>query len=565
VYCAANIGLFVFDISDNEVNVLNTTDGFYELNISTMAYHSASKTLVLAYNSGAIDLAKLDNNGEILEISNLLGIKNSKTILNSKATNSIDFLGEIGYLSTDFGIVQIDLNKRLIKEVDLNLSPSGEPTAVFGTSIIDQKIFAITESKLIFANITSNLQNFNEWKFVDAPKNIRNTGHSLISYQNELFLIFSGSGLFKYSGSSLLKLVDFYDENSKVAIKENSIIFGIKNKLYNYNVDAKKSSTTTLQNIGIPKNIIVSGSVIWIADNTFGLVSDVSGSFKNYNPKATIGLISTRNDSIVKDQSGLLFTKLEQGNGLKVSDLSGKSKFFPSIPLLQNNSRNSNTVNSIAVDKNNTIYVATIGGIVAINADPKLLENNNLADFISTPTIGGQRTLANETVLSIAVDGGNRKWIGTKDALYLFNEDLSEIIQKFTDVNSPLPSNYVYFLNYEPISGELFVYTQNGIVSYRTSATGSDDVQEGNVLVFPNPVRPEYSGVVGVSGLVNNAFVKITDVTGRLVFQTRANGGTAVWDLNSQNGTRAEAGIYFIFSGNEFGSENFVAKLALIK
>jgi hypothetical protein len=565
IYAVADIGLFVYDISDNEAKILNISDGFYDLNISEMAFHPATKTLVLAYISGAIDLAKIDSDGEIVSFTNILSIKNSNIILSSKATNSIDFNGDIAYLATDFGIVQIDLASQKIKELDLNLSRLGVNAPIYGSVVIGQKIMAVSDSSIIVADLSANLQNFNAWKFTKNPTGFSDKKHAIINFKNTAYLLFSGLGLFKFDNPGLVRLVDLKTGITNMAIKDNSIVMATKGKILQYDVEKKITTVLNISNLNLPQKIAIDGNKTWITDNTQGLISDISGNFKGYNPIATSGLIVTRNDSVIKEQSGLIFTKLENNSGLKVSGGNGKSKIFQTIPLLPDNSRNSNTVNSIAVDKNNTIYVAVDGGIVAVNPDPRLLESNSLAEFISTPIIGNVRTLANEIVLSIAVDGGNRKWIGTKNALYLFNEDLSEIIQKFDNVNSPLPSNYIQFLNFEPISGELFVYTNNGIVSYRTNATEGKEIQDNAVLVFPNPIRPEYSGLIGVSGLLANAFVKITDVAGKLIYQTRANGGTATWDLNSQNGTRAEAGIYYIFSGNEFGKENFVTKLVIIK
>ncbi|MES2797995.1 MAG: T9SS type A sorting domain-containing protein [Bacteroidota bacterium] len=565
IFFAANNGFFEFDITENEATILSNSDGFYDLNISQLAYNGPTKTLVIAYHSGAIDLVNLDNQFEIVEISNLLAIKNSATILNSKLTNDITFSENIAFLSTDFGIVQIDLVRKQIKEIDQNLSPEGLNSRIVSLAIIGQKVYAMSDKYFLETTLTNNLQNYGEWTYREFPNNYEKKNHKLLSVKNEIYSHIIGLGLFKFTENKFKKLVDVPEETTAIQTNGTDIYIGLKNKLLVYEIGTNNLKTINDTNLIAPQQLLVEGSKVYIADQKNGLVSNLTGNFQKYNPSNTPGLLLSRNDSTVKDFSGIIYTKLRSGSGLEITNSKGQKRSYSNIPLNTSNTRSSNTVNSLAVDKNNIVYVATNGGIVGINSSESIIEADNLTGFIITPIIDGVRTLANELVLSIAVDGGNRKWVGTNNSLYLFNEELSEILEKFTSVNSPLPSDKINFLNIEPISGELFIYTDNGIVSYRTTATESTDIQEDSVLVFPNPVKPSYSGLIGISGLVNNALVKITDISGRLVFQTRANGGTATWDLNSQNGKRAESGIYYIFSSNEFGKENLVTKLAVIK
>jgi hypothetical protein len=566
IYSAAKIGLFVYDVSDNEATILGVDDGLSDLNISQIAYHLPTNTLVIAYKSGAIDLADLDNNGEIKKINTLLAVKNASTIFDSKATNDIALNGNIAFLSTDFGIVQIDLPKKQIKETILNLSASGESRRVFSCAFEQSKIVAITEANIIEADLNGNLQNFNNWQYLPLPKSSKLANNKVVKANGQFYLFFKGDGLYSYANQKVQKLFDLAESASAIFVKDNMINIALPKKLLNYDLANKKVETNTEELLKKPNQLLYLNQKLWVADLENGLLSNFEGSFKKYNPKENLGINTSRIDSSVTDQQGITYSKLGPGSGLKINNKAGQSRIFGLVPLLQNNTRNSSTINSIVVDKNNTVFVGVNGGIVALNSDENILNSQNLTEFVNTPVIGNVRTLANEIVLSIAVDGANRKWIGTSTGLYLFNEDLSELIQKFTDVNSPLPSNTINYLNIDPLTGELFVNTENGIISYRTDATESEDVQNSSsVLVFPNPVRPNFEGVVGISGLLANASVKITDVSGRLVYQTQANGGTATWALNTQNGKRAESGIYFIFSSNEFGQESLVSKLAIIK
>ncbi len=572
IFYAAQNGLFVYDIADNEVTILNTDNGFSELIVNQLAFHSPSNTLVVSYKSGLIDLIKLDSKFEIADVKTLYSIKNSTSILGSKTIHQIVFNESFAYLAADFGIVKVDLNKKVISEIDENLGENGKSIPLYSITFFNEKIVAVSDSFLLEASNKSNinLQFFGNWQRLKLPvfaNNISQSNNKVVVFENEIQVGISEKGIFTYINNYFTRKLILDQQLADIQVNGASAFICLQNKIIN--LETKEFTIKTIVDglIKAPRKIAFDGDKIWIADGLNGLLSNSKGSFLKYNPINTAGLITVRNDSIVTDQLGITFTKLAPGNGLQISNATGKKINFSRIPLNDSdNSRASYTVNSLAIDKNNTLFIATDGGIVALNPDLKLLEANSLDGFISTlKNADGKRILQTDIVLSVAVDGGNRKWVGTNSSLYLFNESLSDILQIFTNVNSPLPSNTINFLNLEPNSGELFVYTPNGIVSYRTNATEGADIQENTVLVFPNPVKPEFDGLVGVSGLVANAFVKITDIAGRLVYQTQANGGTATWDLNTKNGRRAEGGIYFIFSGNELGKETFVTKLAVIK
>jgi ligand-binding sensor domain-containing protein len=222
----------------------------------------------------------------------------------------------------------------------------------------------------------------------------------------------------------------------------------------------------------------------------------------------------------------------------------------------------SNQVNSLVKDKEGQIWVGTDRG-VALFFNPFAVFSNAAFDAL-TPIFERRPLLNNEVVTSIAIDGGNRKWLGTRNGLWLFNADASELVFQFTSQNSPLLSNNILDIAIQPATGEVFIATDKGIVSYRGTATEGEAVH-GQVKVFPNPVRPDFAGLVGISGLVNNAIVKITDVSGRLMYETRAQGSTAVWNVKDYTGRRASTGIYLIFSSDAEGKETLVTKIAVIE
>ena len=86
-----------------------------------------------------------------------------------------------------------------------------------------------------------------------------------------------------------------------------------------------------------------------------------------------------------------------------------------------------------------------------------------------------------------------------------------------------------------------------------------------NVNIFPNPVRPDYQGLVGLTGLARNANVKVTDVNGNLVKEIDANGGSASWDLTNVRGGQIATGVYLFFSSSSDGEETYVGKIAVVR
>ncbi|MGB3616881.1 MAG: two-component regulator propeller domain-containing protein, partial [Catalinimonas sp.] len=226
----------------------------------------------------------------------------------------------------------------------------------------------------------------------------------------------------------------------------------------------------------------------------------------------------------------------------------------------------SNLVRDVVEDEDGLIWVATDGGVVVFYDSFDVFERAIQAEGPRVRINATQSTtlLSNERVNCIAVDGGNRKWIGTDNGLYLVSPDGSEVIQQFTRSNSPLYSNRIIDVTVNGRSGEVFVALDEGVISYRSDATDAAPTH-GTVRAFPNPVRPEYEGLITISGLATDAVVKITDVSGKLVHEGRAAGGTATWNGRDYNGRAARTGVYLVFSATEDGTESFVTKIAVVE
>ncbi|WP_276497647.1 two-component regulator propeller domain-containing protein [Pontibacter litorisediminis] len=220
----------------------------------------------------------------------------------------------------------------------------------------------------------------------------------------------------------------------------------------------------------------------------------------------------------------------------------------------------SGAVYSVAKDFNGDIWVGTANGVGIFYNTALVFEPGRYDARI--PIIDGRPLLNGQVVRSIAVDGANRKWVGTDNGLWLFSAYGDEQIHHFTAQNSPLPSDKVYAVGVEHQTGEVFVATDAGVASFRSNATITEGKPEC-AMVFPNPVRPDFTGEVGVSGLPNNADVRITDVAGTLVYKGQANGGTFAWNVRDYNGNRVKAGVYLVLSSN--GEQTCISKIAVLE
>ncbi|MET0393925.1 MAG: hypothetical protein ABW019_12325 [Chitinophagaceae bacterium] len=219
----------------------------------------------------------------------------------------------------------------------------------------------------------------------------------------------------------------------------------------------------------------------------------------------------------------------------------------------------------LAKDKSGFIWVGTRNGIGVIQCPGEIftaggceaiwpvVEAGNFAGYLFN----------GEQVRSIAVDGADRKWVATANGVWLTGATGQEVIYRFTEDNSPLLSNDVKKITVNGKTGEVFFATAKGICSFRSTATEGGGTSQ-DILVFPNPVPPGYTGSIAIRGVVNNAIVKITEPGGRLVYQTRALGGQAVWDGRDYRGRRISSGVYLVLISDEERAEKAAGKIVFI-
>jgi hypothetical protein len=216
-------------------------------------------------------------------------------------------------------------------------------------------------------------------------------------------------------------------------------------------------------------------------------------------------------------------------------------------------------------DRSGTFWIGT-------NEGPALFYNPNA---VFRTTFDAQRIkiqqeqfvgflLGNEVITALAVDGADRKWFGTTNGLWCFSPDGTRQIHHFTTQNSPILSNVILSISIHPSTGEVFVGTDQGLISYRSTATEGGQVHN-NVLVFPNPVEPGFEGFVSVRGLPTDAWIKITDIRGSLLYQTRADGGQISWNQRTLDGDLVPSGVYLVYSSTDLGEDTYASKVVVIR
>jgi hypothetical protein len=228
----------------------------------------------------------------------------------------------------------------------------------------------------------------------------------------------------------------------------------------------------------------------------------------------------------------------------------------------------SDNVTAIAADFEGEIWIGTDAGFAILYGASSSFDANPGeydAQRVKVQYEGNvEYVLGSTHITDIEVDGGNRKWVSTANAgILLLSADGSEIIEQHTTENSPLISDIIYDIKLDQTSGELFIITDKGMVSYRTNAT-YEDPEYTSTTVFPNPVRPTHQGPVTIQGIRYNSDVKITDVAGNLVYRTTSNGGAASWDCKNLNGDRVATGVYLIWTAMNEGKDRKVGKVLVV-
>lgn len=272
------------------------------------------------------------------------------------------------------------------------------------------------------------------------------------------------------------------------------------------------------------------------------------------NGSSFVGGLARTAAGLLTDDFGQLWWFQPRGGGVFVYDMNGtpenpaddKSAHLAGLP--------SAAVLSMAKDLDGNIWIGTDNGMAVVNCPGSVIGGKCEA---TQPTLKldqfAGKLFDGEQVNTIAIDGANRKWVGTNNGVWLITPDAQQVVERFTVENSPLPTDVVQRIAVDNVTGDVYIGTSNGLVSYRGTATeGSETAQ--TIRIFPNPVRSDYRGPIAFANLPTNADVRITDISGQLVYRTTANGGQAVWNGMDYTGRRPQTGVYLVFVTSKDGT-----------
>ncbi|GDX48160.1 hypothetical protein LBMAG25_09780 [Bacteroidota bacterium] len=345
------------------------------------------------------------------------------------------------------------------------------------------------------------------------------------------------------------------------------------------------------QNISLYKQEALSSNIIFTNYACTGLTVDLSGNLWASNPttnkplvvrkpdgtwkKFPVSAISTSNNptKLVADRFNQIWVSLiYQGMyvynyGTDLDNTSDdQSKLLNggfgqgALPDL--------TVNSLVFDKNDELWIGTDKGIGVIYCPQNIFEQGgcDAQRIIVTGADGIPGYLLEaERVKSIAVDGGNRKWVGTENGVWLLSEDGTKELARFTVDNSPLFSNIIIDIAVDDKTGIVYIGTDKGLLAYQSDATEAVFADKCELAVSPNPVNHGYDGQITVRDLPYNCTVKVMDASGEMVYQGRSNGGTFSWDCKTYLGQKAASGVYYVTAASNDGTYTCNGKFIIIK
>lgn len=228
----------------------------------------------------------------------------------------------------------------------------------------------------------------------------------------------------------------------------------------------------------------------------------------------------------------------------------------------------STVVRALAVDAQNRIWIGTPKGLRVLYSPGSFFEEGTTPESQSIIILEDgvpQELLFEQSISDIEVDGSNNKWVATTTSgVFYLSPNGQETLLRFTKDNSPLPTNNVQDIAIDPFTGVVYFATTQGLVAYRGTATAPSDNLE-NLRAFPNPVRPGFSGNVTIDGLTAKANVKITDITGSLVFEETSEGGSVLWDTTAFGKYKVRSGVYLVLVTTEDNVETKVSKIMIVR
>ena len=594
IFVRASNDLYLYNLTDHSITTYDKANGLSDTYIDKIGWNDKAKKLIIIYQNSNIDL--LDLNDNITNISALY----RKAMTADKTVDSLTFDGIYAYLYARFGIVKVNMERGEISDTYTPQHPeypTGLPVSTINNDYDNYIDLVKTlkpdgpqynrfyESKCVNGNLYTVAGYFLTGKGDLGYPGIVQVwdGSEWQNYQERLDTITG----YAYVDNNCID-VDPTD-NSHVAVGGRCGLYEFKNgKLLKYHNQQNS-----------PLHGAMDGSTE--LDNSYTLINGIK-----YDDKGNLWVINSQSKGVnllqlKKDGEWVDYYQKELADNSGVSlvgmrdiifDRHGRMWFVNSnwsSPALfcydidnnktikYDNFTNQDgvayvltSVNSVREDLEGNIWVGTSQGPFMLTSN-EAGTDNAVFQQIKVPRNDGSDyadyLLSGVNISSIAIDGGNRKWFGTDGAgVFLVSSDNMEQLQYFTEEKTNLLSDKIMSVSINNQTGEVFFLTNVGVCSYLSDATESaTDMTNDNVYAYPNPVTPDFTGLITIKGLTLNADVKICSSSGKIIAEGRSNGGMFTWDGNDKDGRRVASGVYMVITATNDGKKGAVCKIAIIR
>ena len=592
LFVLASNDLYQYNQNDQSITTYNKVNALSDTYITNIAWNQQAKRLIAIYQNSNIDL--IDTNGNVLNISALY----NKSTTEDKTIQSISIEGIYAYLITPSMILKVNMQKGEITEtftpnmpdyptgltpykdnydeyIDLvsTLQPGGPAYNHFYESKFLNGILYTTGGYFLPAmpdnELPGIIQTFdgNDWKLYEENINEKTS----YDYKDMCCIdidptnknhVFAGGrcGLYEFMDG---QLVTYYNKDNSPLKGANDrgtqlgndyvLVLGIK-------FDAK-GHLWVLNSQADGVNLLeLTSDHQWIDHQQVLLANESGVAFSGLR-------------SMMIDSRGLLWFVNNNFQNPAVfcydmnQDIMLRYNQFINQDALKYNVK---WVYCVTEDKEGNIWVGTDSGPFMIKKS-EIGQSSVTFNQIKVPRNDGSNyadyLLSGVTISDIAIDGANRKWFGTSGAgAFLISADNLQQIHNFTIDNSLMISNDISSIAINQQTGEVFFLSDKGLCSYQSDATEpSEDMTDDSVWAYPNPVTPDYTGLITITGLSYDADVKITSSNGALIAEGRSNGGQFTWNGCDKKGKRVASGIYMVITATSDGKKGTVCKIAIIK
>ena len=620
IFVQASNNLYVYNQNDQSIQTFSKMDYLSDCGIQHIAYNKATKRLLILYNNANMDLMNISN----YDVQNLSDYYSASTT-GDKTVSDIYMYGKYAYMSNGFGIIKVNVADGEISDtynLGFNVNwceikdnhiyayskTNGQYRALLASNLLDKNNWSKVggyvakkqEDKSTLKQIVGTLQpggpKHNYFYCMRFINNLLYTcgglwGHLVDAGRPGTIQVLDKDNWTIYDDSIAAKTgIKYVDVNSVDVdpLDPNHVFAGAKSGLYEFqngkfikHYNSENSLITSFNNQS--KNYQLITSVKFDTDGNLWMLNSQSpsnqslieytkeGKWVSHHKPELYNLGSL--ECLMQDSRGLLWF-VNNYHGLpsiySYQASTDQLNTYSSFVNEDGTTLTPNFVRYVTEDKNHDMWIGTnIGPLLLYKKD--ITSDTPIFTQVKVPRNDGTNyadyLLSGVDISCIAIDGGNRKWFGTNgNGIYVISNDCLTQIYHFTTNNSNLLSNNIESIAINEQTGEVFVGTDKGLCSYMSDASSpNSEMTKDNVWAYPNPVKPNYTGRITITGLSFDSDVKIVTANGILVNQGRSNGGIYTWDGKDQNGKKVASGVYMVETATSDGSKGTVCKIAIVK